>query len=124
MTRIFGVLYRLCAAPMVVSVHGQHAHPKCAVPVLGVVKLLGIIGLLVTRFPSTRKGVDAGLNFDLALALLSRSLRHDGLNNNRIRSSSVLRREFPTRGVDCCSRSRFPAATPAAELLFHSSLLT
>jgi uncharacterized membrane protein YhaH (DUF805 family) len=77
-TCLFAALMLFSAIPDVFSnpvavkgMHGELGYPVYFIPFIGVAKLLGVIAILVQRFPRLKEWAYAGLFFDLIGATYS-----------------------------------------------------
>jgi DoxX-like family len=77
-TSLFGALMLFSAIPDVFSdpiavkgMHGELGYPIYFIPFIGVAKVLGVIAILVQRFPRLKEWAYAGLFFDLIGATYS-----------------------------------------------------
>src|SRR3982751_349485 len=67
----FGAVPDLIKHPEAIKVMEHLGYPVYLLPFLGVAKLLGVIAILVPRFPRLKEWAYAGLFFDLSGALYS-----------------------------------------------------
>ena len=68
---LFSALPDILVVPYAVTFLGHLGYPKYFVPFIGIAKLLGVIAILVPRYPRIKEWAYAGFFFDLAGATYS-----------------------------------------------------
>jgi hypothetical protein len=68
-----GIAYVL-SPPRLVSAMAALGYPTYFLKLLGIAKLLGVVGLLVPRRPTVREWAYAGFTFDLLAAVVSHAV--------------------------------------------------
>jgi hypothetical protein len=75
---LFSAIPDILVTPDAITFMNGLGYPTYIIPFLGVAKLLGIIAILIPRFPRIKEWAYAGLFFDLMGATYSQ-IAHDGL---------------------------------------------